>query len=237
MITLKWKTLKRCLPLLLILIGSICFFYFHLYRYFTFESLQNHHQQLQEWTKTHYLFIVLAYILIYIIIVALSVPGATIMTLAGGFLFGIWWGTLYVIVSATIGATLIFLAVKTAVGDKLVGKASSAIEKMREGFDRNALNYLLVLRFIPLFPFWIVNIVPAVLGVRLKTFVIATFFGIIPGGFVYVSLGNGLGALFAKGQTPNLKIIFQPNILLPLVGLAILSIIPLIYKKVKGDKI
>lgn len=234
---MNWQSVKRWLPLALILIGIACFFYFHLYRYLTFESLQQHHQQLLAWTQTHYLLIAALYILIYIVIVALSVPGATIMTLAGGFLFGLWWGTLYVVISATIGAVLIFLAVQTAIGDKLVGKASSAVGKMREGFRRNAFNYLLVLRFIPLFPFWIVNIVPAVLGVRLKTFFLATFLGIIPGSFVYVSLGNGLGALFAKGQTPNLKIIFQPNILLPLIGLAILSIIPLIYKKIKGDQV
>lgn len=234
---IKWKTIKRGLPLIFLSMGTLCFFYFRLYQYLSFSTLQQHHNQLSEWTKTHYLLMVVCYLIIYIIIVALSVPGALVMTLTGGYLFGLWWGTLYVVISATIGATFIFLAVKTAFGDKLADKALSSIEKMRKGFEHNALNYLLVLRLIPLFPFWLVNIVSAVLGVRLKTFVFATFFGIIPGSFVYASLGNSLGSLFAKGQTPNLKIIFEPYILLPLLGLAILSIIPLLYKKFKGNKI
>ena len=170
----------------------------------------------------------------YIIAVAISIPGAVILSLIGGFLFGIILGTLYVIISATIGATIIFLAARSAFHALLLAKATPWLEKMEKGFQKNALQYLLFLRLIPLFPFWLVNIVPALLNVRLRTYIIATFFGIIPGVLVYVSVGNGLDTLFQTGQTPDLGIIFKPAILLPLLGLAILSLIPVIFKKWKG---
>ena len=105
---------------------------------------------------------------------------------------------------------------------------------MEEGFREDAFNYLLVLRLIPIFPFWLVNIVPAVLGVPLRTYVIATFIGIIPGSFVYASIGNGLGAVFDAGGTPDLAIIFKVEIILPIVGLAVLAMLPVLYKKIKG---
>jgi uncharacterized membrane protein YdjX (TVP38/TMEM64 family) len=107
---------------------------------------------------------------------------------------------------------------------------------MRKGFNDNAFQYLLSLRLIPVIPFWVVNIVPAALGVQLKTYILATFLGIILGSFVYVTIGNGLGHLFDLGQTPDLGIIFEPQILLPLIGLAVLSFIPSIYKSLKDKK-
>ena len=107
---------------------------------------------------------------------------------------------------------------------------------MEEGFRRDALSYLLVLRLIPIFPFWLVNIVPAFLGVPLRTYVLGTFVGIIPGSFVYASVGNGLGAVFDAGGTPDLGIIFAPAILLPIVGLAVLALLPIVYRRFKARK-
>lgn len=232
----QFSTLIRWIPLSLLLLGLIVFFSLGFYRYLSFDSLQQHHQILQQWTAQHYLLVVSIYILIYIIAVAISVPGAIFLTLAGGFLFGIIGGMLYVIFSATIGATLLFLAVQTALGDKLKSKAGSWIVKMEKGFQENAFYYLLILRFIPIFPFWVVNIVSALFRVRLTTFITATFFGIIPGSLVYVSIGSGLSSLFANNQTPNLGVIFTPRILLPLIGLAILSFLPILYKRFKSSK-
>lgn len=168
--------------------------------------------------------------MLYILAVAASIPGAVFLTLAGGFLFGVLWGVLLVVISATLGATLLFFAVRTALGEWLAKKASGWISRMRQGFQHNAFSYLLTLRLIPLFPFWVVNIVPALLSVSAKTFISATFIGIIPGSTVYVLVGNGLSQVFASNQTPNLGIIFEPKVLGPLLALAALSLIPALYQ-------
>lgn len=168
--------------------------------------------------------------MLYILAVAISIPGAVFLTLAGGFLFGVLWGVLLVVISATLGATLLFFAVRTALGEWLSKKASGWISRMRQGFQHNAFSYLLTLRLIPLFPFWVVNIVPALLNVSAKTFISATFIGIIPGSTVYVLVGNGLSQVFASNQTPNLGIIFEPRVLGPLLALAALSLIHALYQ-------
>lgn len=226
----------RLLPLLLIVLAIAAIFYFHLNTYLSFQSLKTHRQILLDWTQNHYVLAVLMYMFIYIISVTLSLPGAVFLTLAGGFLFGLWAGTVYVVVSATIGATCLFMIVEFSLGDWLSQKASRWTAKMQLGFQENAFLYLLILRLIPLFPFWVVNIVPGVLDVKRKIFVLATFLGIIPGSFVYVLVGNGLGQVFDANQTPHLNIIFEPYILLPIIGLAVLSAVPLIYKKIRKTK-
>lgn len=232
------KTLFRYFPLLLLALILYGVFYFKLYSYLSFESLKQNRQYLSQLTNQHYVLSVLSFSFIYTIAVAISIPGAVFLTLAGGFLFGLGWGTVYVVFSATFGATLLFLAVNTALGKWLENRASHWVKKMEQGFKRNAFYYLLTLRLIPIFPFWLVNIVPALLNVRLRTFIVATFIGIIPGSFVYVSVGNGLSHIFDKGETPNLGVIFTPSILLPLIGLAMLALIPILYKyfKDKNDE-
>lgn len=228
--------ITRFIPLFVLLVALALFFYFRLYEYLNFTTLEKHHLQLQQWTTQHYFLAVIGFMLIYIIAVAVSIPGVLFLTILGGFLFGPVWGVVYVVISATIGAVLIFMAVETALGKWLESKASGWVAKMEKGFQENAFNYLLILRLVPLFPFFIVNIVPALLNVRLRIFVLATFFGIIPGSFVYALVGNGLGHVFSLGQTPDLGIIFSPAILMPILGLALLSLIPLIYKKIKSAK-
>jgi uncharacterized membrane protein YdjX (TVP38/TMEM64 family) len=170
------------------------------------------------------------------VVVAFSLPGGAVMTITGGFLFGWLGGGLIVIVGATVGATALFLIARTAIGGFLEAKAGPFLLKMEDGFRQNALSYLLVLRLIPIFPFWLVNLVPAFLGVSTTTYITATFFGIIPGTFVYASVGNGLGALFDAGDDPDLGIIFEPQFLAPLLGLAVLAIIPVVYKKCQSRR-
>jgi uncharacterized membrane protein YdjX (TVP38/TMEM64 family) len=138
------------------------------------------------------------------------------------------------VIAATIGASLVFLAARTALGDSLRRRAGPWLRRMEDGFRENALHYLLFLRLVPILPFWLVNLVPAFLGVPFRIYLTATFFGIIPGGLVYASVGNGLGAVFDAGATPDLGIIFKPAIILPLAGLAILAILPVAYKKIKA---
>ncbi|KTD69872.1 mercuric reductase [Legionella santicrucis] len=222
--------IRRWLPLIMLIGLLVLFFTFRLNKYFNFEMLQENRTLLISWTKSHYLSASVLFVACYIFSVAISFPGAVYLTLVGGFLFGIFWGAVFVVLSATIGSTLLFFAVRTSLGDWLAQRASGWVGRMREGFQHNAFSYLLTLRLIPIFPFWVVNIVPALLNVNAKTFIMATFIGIIPGSIVYVMLGNGLSHLFAANQTPNLHIIFEPQILGPLLALAALSLIHPIYK-------
>lgn len=225
--------LRRLWPLLLLSGLFALFYYFKINQYLSFATLQLHHQQLISWTNTHYFSAVAVFMTCYIICVALSFPGALILTLTGGLLFGLMWGVVYVVISASLGSMLVFLLVRYALSDWVARGTAVWVNKMRLGFQHNAFSYLLVLRLMPVFPFWVVNIVPALLGINARTFFLATFLGIIPGSFIYTSVGNSLNHLFEVGQTPNLKIIFSPELFLPLLGLALLSIMPILYKKFK----
>jgi uncharacterized membrane protein YdjX (TVP38/TMEM64 family) len=221
----------RVLPLVVLVAGLVAFFALGLQRYVTFEALAHHREALLAWVAGHRLVAPFAYGLVYIVAVALSVPGGIWLTIGGGFLFGTVAGGLYAVIGATAGATVLFLAARTAFGNVLRARAGSALERMEEGFRRDAFNYLLVLRLVPLFPFFLVNLVPAFLGVRLRTYVGATALGIIPATFVFASVGNGLGAVFdAGGDRPHL---LTAPVLLPLLGLALLALIPVVYRSVK----
>lgn len=228
---------KKLLPLIILVVLLILFFASGLNRYVSFEALKQNHQQLQAWTQQHLFFAAIIYMLAYMIAVAVSIPGAWLFTLVGGFLFGIVMGTILVVISATIGATIIFFATKTALADFFYAKASKWLRHFEAGFRENEFNYLLFLRLVPLFPFWLINIVAGLLNVSVRDFVVATFLGIIPGSAVYVAVGNGLSSIFAENKTLHLNIIFQPKILIPILLLAILSIVPVIYKKYKTRKI
>ena len=221
---------KRWLPLAILVAGAVAFFAFGLHRYISFRKLHAHHADLMAWVVQWGVMAGVAYSLGYAIMTAFSVPGGAVATIVAGYLFGIPAGLAIVLVGATLGATTVFLAARTALGDLLIKRARGALKRMEEGFRRDALSYLLVLRLVPLFPFWLVNLVPAFLGVSLRVFVIGTALGIIPGTVVYISVGSGLGALLEQGQTPDLMIIFQPEILLPILGLAILALLPIAYR-------
>ena len=229
-------SLGRLAPLLAIAAAIAAFFAMGWNDYLSFESLSQHRQVLMQWTENHYGQAVLSFIAVYTIVIALSLPGGAWMTLAGGFMFGTVNGTVFVVVGATIGALGIFLIARYALADYCRAKMGAAGLRMEQGFKDNELSYLLFLRLVPLFPFWLVNLVPALLGVSLRNFVLGTFLGIIPGTAVYASVGNGLGAVFETGGRPDMGIIFEPQILGPIVGLAVLSLVPIVYKKLRGAK-
>jgi len=222
------------LAILSVLLGL--FFYFHLYRYLSFDSLKMHRLVLINWTHQHYFQTIVSFMVIYTLSVAISIPGALFLTLMAGFLFGPLTGTLVVISSATLGAFIVFMAVELALREWVLKRASKWLQVMEKGFQKNAFSYLLFLRLVPIFPFWLVNIVPALLGISKRIFVIATFVGIIPGSFVYVLVGNGLGHIFDTNATPNLSIIFDPDVFIPLLALAFLSLVPVGYKYFKDKK-
>jgi uncharacterized membrane protein YdjX (TVP38/TMEM64 family) len=199
-------------------------------RYLTFAELQRNYRALEAWRDAHLVASVLAYAAIYITAVAFSVPGAVWMTLVGGFLFGVAGGAALVLVSATIGSTLIFLAARTVLSGSLRRRAGGWVERMGRGFRRGEISFLLIMRLIPAVPFFIANLVPAFLGARLHHFVWTTFVGIAPATLVFVSIGSGLGEQLARGEKPDLGVIFEPHILGPLLGLAALAALPLLLR-------
>ena len=226
----------RLLPIAVLLTGLILFFAFDLHHYVTLDTLKVQREWLSRQVAENALLTAGAYILVYVVIAAFSLPIATLATITGGFLFGLAGGTAYSVVGATLGATILFVAAKTAFYDLLHAKAGSALRKMEEGFREDALSYMLVLRLVPLFPFFVVNLVPALLGVRLRIFVVGTFFGMIPGAFVYTSVGSGLGAVIDAGEDPDLGIVWSPSVLGPLIGLAVLAAVPVVYRHLKARK-
>ena len=205
----------------------------------TFESLRDNRQTLLAFRDSHYVAMVAAYMALYVLIVAFSLPGATIATLAGGFLFGLFPGVIFVLISATMGATLIFLAARMGFGRALSARmdaSSGTVRRIMEGIHENELSMLFLIRLVPVVPFFVANLLPALVGVSLQRYVVTTFFGIMPGTAVYTWVGAGLGEVFARGGTPDLSIIFDPAILGPILGLCALAALPILLKALRGRK-
>jgi uncharacterized membrane protein YdjX (TVP38/TMEM64 family) len=205
----------------------------------TFETLRENRETLLAWRDANYLLAAAGYMALYAAVIALSLPGGAVMTMTGGFLFGLVAGTAMTVVAATTGATLIFLAAKAGFGDALHRRmteqgSEGVLKRLEAGLRENAFNYLLMIRLVPAFPFWLINLAPAFLGIRLRTYVAATFLGIIPGTAVYTWIGAGLGEVFARGEEPDFGLIFDPVILGPILGLAALAVLPVVIRKLRG---
>lgn len=231
-------TWLRYLPLMVIAVVAAIGF-FTLRDYLNFETLRDNREALIAFRDANYGLTVLVFVAAYIMIVAFSLPGAGIATITGGFLFGTIFGAMFNVTGATIGAVLIFTAARMGLGEKLKARMDASegmVRKIKDGIDNNQWSMLFLIRLIPAVPFFVANLIPAFLGVMLHRFVISTFLGIIPGSLVYSSVGAGLGAVFARGETPNFGIIFEPQILLPILGLCALSLLPIIIKAVTGKK-
>ena len=222
---------KRLLPVFAIAGAIAAVFAFGLEEYLSFEALRDNREVLTAFVQQNYAVALLAFMAIYAVATALSLPGGAILTITGGFLFGTALGTSYAVIGATIGAVVVFLAARTALGDSLRQRAGPWLRKMEDGFKENALSYLLVLRLVPLFPFFVVNLVPAFLGVPLRTYVIGTFIGIIPGAFVFASVGAGLGSVFDSMEDFSPAAALTTEVVVALVGLAVLSLVPVAYKR------
>lgn len=228
--------LRRLLPVAVLLLGLALFLLFDLERYFSFEMLSRHHAELASWVGGNVALAALVFVLLYALVVAFSLPIAVVITPFGGFLFGIWLGALLSIVGATLGSVALFLAARTAFHDLFRARAGATLARLEDGFRRNSFNYLLFLRLVPAFPFWLVNIVPALLGMRLGPYALATLIGIVPGAVVYAGVGASFGKLIERGERPDFSVIFEWQILLPLLGLAALSLLPVLYTRLRGGK-
>ena len=227
---------KRILPLVVLAALIAAAFVLRLDRYLTLDALRDNRATLLDLVRVNGVWAALAYVLAYAGTVALSLPGAVIITLAGGFLFGAALGTVLTVIGATAGATLLFLIARSAIGDALRRRAGPFVARMADGFQNNAFNYLLFLRLVPAFPSWAVNLVPALLGMRLVPYVLATFLGIIPATTVFSTFGASLGDIFDAGGDVQLKDVLSPPLLGALVVLGLLSLLPVLIKRRSGKQ-
>jgi uncharacterized membrane protein YdjX (TVP38/TMEM64 family) len=201
----------------------------------SFEALGAHRATLDAWVAARPVLAAGAYVLAYVVVVALSLPGGVVMTLAGGLLFGPWVGTGLTVVGATIGACALFLAARSALAPLVAGRAAGLVDRIRPGLERDGFFYLLTLRLIPVVPFWLANLAPALVGMPFGAYAAATVLGIIPGSAVFSGIGAGLGDILAAGGRPDLGVILSPPILLPLLGLAALSLLGAWWRKRTSD--
>ena len=227
---------RRLLPVAILLAGLVLFLVLGLDRHFSFEMLSRHHGELTEWVHAHGALAALLFVIGYAIAVAFSLPVAALITPLAGFLFGVWLGATLSVIAATLGSIAVFLAARTAFYDLFHARAGAALAKLEAGFRHDSFNYLLFLRLVPVLPFWLVNIVPALLGMRLDRYALATLIGIIPAAVVYASIGAGFGVVIDRGERPNLDVIFEWRILLPLLGLAALALVPVLYTQLKAPR-
>lgn len=205
------------------------FFYFDLGEFLSLNALKENRDHLLAFTEANYATAVGLFILAYIAVTGLSLPGAVILTLAGGFLFGSVFGTVFVNIGATTGATLAFLAARYLLRDWVEQRFGSRLGSIQVGFSKNAFNYLMTLRLIPLFPFFLVNMVSGLTRVSLGTYMTATAIGIIPGSFVFAYAGRQLGSI------NSLQEIASPNVLLAFTLLGLLAMVPILYKKFASE--
>ncbi len=227
---------RRLLPLVAIaLVAAVGVYYRDL---FSFQMLAEHREQLLAWRDANYALAALGFVAAYTAIVALSLPGAAVASLTGGFLFGLVMGTVLNITAATIGATAIYSAVRLGFGDALAARMDASegrIRAFKTSLNENQISFLLLIRLVPVMPFFVANLLPAMLGVRPLIFVLTTFFGIIPGAIVYTWVGAGLGEVFEMGQRPDLSIIWDWQILGPILALCALSLLPAVVKRLRRN--
>ena len=228
----KRRGWRRCLPLLLLVGASLLAFALLIDRGgLSFREISAHSRWLHNHVASAPLLTGVVLFLLYVVATALSLPIATMLTVLAGYLFGTLIASIWVILGATVGSSIVFLVARYALYETLKERVGPWLGRMEKGFQEDALSYILVLRLLPIFPFWLVNFAPALLGVKLWVYTLGTAMGIVPGVLVYAGLGNGLGKVIAHGEEPDLSIVLDPVILLPLVGLAVLAILPVAWKR------
>lgn len=239
---------KRLLPIFVLVTIAAVIYWQGWYKYLSIETLAVNREFLKDYIENNFVIALATFMGIYAVAVALSFPGALILTLAGGLLFGWLAGGLATVAAATVGATIIFLIAKTALGEPLAAKAGPMVNNLRAGFQEDALSYMFFLRLVPVFPFWLVNLAPGVLGVPLSTYLIGTFFGIMPGTFAYSYAGVGLDSVInaqlgpyqeclANATKSTCSFSFDPSALvttelvIAFAALGVVALIPVVLKK------
>ena len=228
----------RHLPLIAILsvavIGA-----FLLRETLSFETLRDNREALLAFRDENFIGLAAIFIAVYILIVAFSLPGAAVASVTGGFLFGLGYGTAFNVFSATVGASIIFVAARAGLGEVLMAKMEASdgkLKKLQTGLQENEISVLFILRLVPAVPFFVANLVPALVGVRFFNFLWTTAFGIIPGALVFTWIGVGVGEVFDRGEDPDLSLLWEPQVIGPILGLAALAALPIIVKALRGKK-
>lgn len=232
------SVILRHLPLFLIvlvaLVGALT-----LREHLSFDTLRDNRDALLAYRDSNFFGLAAIFVCIYILIVTFSLPGAAVASVTGGFLFGLTAGTALNVVSATIGACAIFLAARWGLGETLTKKLETSegtIKKLKGGLRENEISVLFLLRLVPAVPFFVANLLPALVGVRFVNFLFTTALGIIPGAIVFTWIGVGLGEVFDRGENPDLSLLWEPHIIGPILGLAVLAVIPIGVKAVRKNK-
>lgn len=241
---------RRWAPLAILLGGIAVVYASGLYKYLSLTAIADNRDALMEFVAGNSILAAVTYVLVYIGTVAFSVPGAALLTILGGFLFGWFFGGIITVIAATLGAVAIFLVARTALGDALARRAGPWMEKLSGGFREDAFNYMLFLRLVPVFPFWLVNIAPAVAGVGLGTYALTTLIGIVPGTFAFSALGSGLDSIITEQQsvfqacvsdkgagncefTLDIGALLTPQLLAAFAALGVVALIPVVVKKLR----
>jgi uncharacterized membrane protein YdjX (TVP38/TMEM64 family) len=224
---------RRFWPLLLLLAAAAAAWAGGLTQQIGWPALARNQAVLVTWVASHPIIAPSLYMLIYAGAVLLSLPEAAVITVAAGLLFGTWLGGILAVLGSSAGAIALFLLVRYNLADAIVGRRGRFLDAVRRGLRRDGFSYLLAIRLVPAFPFWLVNLAAALSGMRLLPYVAATVLGVMPATFVYASIGAGLGDVLSAGGTPDLAVIFSPRILGPLIGLAALSLLPIAWRRWK----
>jgi len=224
---------KRYFPVVMILVLALVGYLTGLIDYLSFEEIKRNREILRESVSEHPYLTPVVYIFFYIFITTLALPVDVLLSMIGGFLFPQPYCTIFATLGASIGAMFLFLATRTAFGGFLKNYAGPHLKKMESGFQENAVYYLFFLRFIPIFPFWLVNIAPAFLGIPFITFAWTTLIGTIPAAFAFTEAGTGLGVLFDSDKELTLSTILNEEIKLSLIVLGLFALVPLLVKAVR----
>lgn len=221
---------RRLIPLVVLVLGLLVFFLLEFDRFITYEFLHDRRMWLADQVEAHFVASGLVFLIGYAAAVAFSLPVSMFLTVTGGLLFGEWLGAFYSVTGATLGAAILFSIAKSAIGDPLRARAGPWRARLEAGFQQNAVSYLLVLRMILIFPFWIVNLVPAFFGISLRSYVVATYIGIIPGTFIYSLAGAGLGETLVSNTAIPFPEIFNIQIIGALAGLILMALAPVAFR-------
>ena len=233
-------TTARYLPLLTLLAALAAVLLSGATRYLSLDALQENDAALRAFVEAHWIESLILFVATYAAVTAISVPGAVVLTVAGGYLFGTWAGGLATVIGATIGAIAIFYAVRTSLGETLRRRAASsggALKSIIAGVAAGAFGYILTLRLIPVVPFWLVNAAAGIAHAPPGAYALATFLGIMPASFIYSGIGAGIGTLSRRGETVDLQSLATPEILLPLAGLGLLTLAATIYRQRRSSRV
>lgn len=227
------RLVRRFLPLITLLVVLAAVLASGLAHHLSWQELARNQAMLLAWVAAHPLIAPLLYMVCYAVVAALSLPEAALVTVAGGLLFGTVLGGALAVIGATLGSIVLFLVARSALADSFAQRGGAVLARTRAALQQEGFSYLLAIRLIPAFPFWLVNLAAAFGGMRLLPYVAATFIGIIPGTLVFAWIGAGLGDVLARGQRPDLTVLFSPGVLLPLFALAALSLLPVAWRRWK----